>query len=218
MSEFSQQEIAAERQRIARALYDLRYAHRGYPDLGKEMSRKDAIEFQKHLREVGIASLSPEMRSRFDAEYGRLSAEEQREEWDVIIERTAVAHFSQDDLRKFEMYQRKFKNKFGDNWCMKVAAELMRFTGDGIDIRQEQLSQAIFSAVFLKKIERTKSKLLNSLGSMDKRQPNDIGEINGYIDEVIVKLFPELKNRGDAFVRNRLEEILGIERQRPTPS
>ena len=54
---------------------------------------KDAIEFQKHLREVGIASLSPEMRSRFDAEYGRLSAEEQREEWDVIIERTAVAHF-----------------------------------------------------------------------------------------------------------------------------
>ena len=68
------------------------------------------------------------------------------------------------------------------------------------------------------KIERTKSKLLNSLGSMDKRQPNDIGEINGYIDEVIVKLFPELKIEEMRLFAIASKRSLGIERQRPTPS
>lgn len=206
----TEEERERERDQIARRLYDLRYQYRGYPDKEDHMSKREAIEFQQHMRSFGIEHLSPEMRERFDKEYQSLSAEEQRNGWDQVIESTARAHFASEDLEKYRRYQQKFKNKFADNWCMSVASWLEHFTDDDRNPQRDKVLQSLFSHAFRNRMQAMVSRLYNSLGQKENRSPRDIGEINAFLDDVLVQLYPEIKNRSAQVARARLEEIFEV--------
>lgn len=199
-----------ERIDFCRILYELRYQYSGYPDREKHMNKRDAIEFQQYMRSFGIDHLSPEMRERFDREYQNLPAEEQRNGWDQVIESTAVAHFTPEDHGRYRRYKEKFKNKFADNWCMKVASQLERLVDDLDFPHHDAALRSLFSDNFRKKIQIIVRKLYHSIGYKENRQPTDIGEINAAIDAVLAALYPEIQNRSAQATRKRLEEILGI--------
>lgn len=193
---------------FCRILYDLRYQYSGYPDREKHMGKRDAIEFQHHMRSLGIKHLSPEMKARFDEEYSTLSADAQRDGWDKVIESTAGAHFTPEDHEEYRRYKHKFRNKFTDNWCMKVASQLERLVDDPDFPHHDAALRSLFSDNFRKNIQVTVRKLYHSIGYKENRQPTDIGEINATLDAVLAELYPEIKNRSAQVVRARLEEIL----------